>query len=182
MGSYANAGKGMKLLFLSQIGAIISAVFAVIPFIGVIGVIGALVFGVMGVYGLYVAGQDVEGCKLAMMLTIVNVVVSLLGGFFWKSFFSIVSQILSLAIVFLVCKSIGEALSNIGDSKIAAFGATTSKLYIVCYAIAIVLTIIGLIPLIGIVAKIISVPVAIVELVASIMYIMFCYRSYNSLQ
>ena len=182
MGSYSNAAKGMKLLFLSQIGAIISAVFAVIPFIGIIGAIAAVVFGVLGVYGLYVAGSDVEGCKKAMILTIVNVVVSLLGSFFWESFFSIVSQILSLAIVYLVCKSIGEALSNIGDSKTAAFGATTSKLYIVCYAIAIVLTIIGLIPLIGIVAKIISVPVAIVELVASIMYIMFCYKSYNSLQ
>lgn len=182
MGSYANAGKGMKLLFISQIGAIISAVFAVIPFIGVVGAIAAAAFGIVGVYGLYVAGQDVEECKKAMTLTLVNVIVSVVGAFVLKSVLGIVSNILSVVIVYLVCQGIGNALRNVGDSKSAAFGDTTSKMYVVCYAIAIILSIIGLIPLIGIVAKVLLVPVAIVELVAGIRYIMFCYKSYNSLQ
>lgn len=182
MGSYANAAKGMKLVFISQIGAIICTVFAIIPLIGVLGVIGSLAFSVLALYGLYLAGQDVEGCKKAMILTIVNAVVSVIGAFALKSILAIVSEILSLAIVYLVCKSIGEALNNSGDSATAAFGEKTAKIYVVCYIFSIVLSIIGLIPLINIVAGILSIPVVIVQFVAGIMYIMFCYKSYNSLQ
>ena len=75
MNNYPNVGAGLKKMFIAQIGIIVCTVLAIIPIINIIAGIGAIVFAVISIVGLYGAGKDIEGCKKAFIITIVNIVI-----------------------------------------------------------------------------------------------------------
>ena len=178
---YINAGKGLKTMFTAEIGAIVSAVIMIIPFIGaVVGGIGVIVFSILSVYGLYVAGKDFEGLRNAFLLTIVSVILSLLAFIPpIKGFISILSSIISLMVVYFVCNSLKDALVGMGKSDIAGLGQTVWTITLICTVLDVILSIIALIPIIGIVAKFLLFFVGIGSLVGSIMYLVYLYKCSN---
>jgi len=88
MGNYQNAGAGLKKMFIASLGAVICTVLMIIPLINIIAAIAAIVFAVLSIVGLYGAGKDIEGCKTAFIITIINLVVSVLGNVFSSGVFS----------------------------------------------------------------------------------------------
>ena len=68
--NYANAGAGLRKLFIAQIGSVVCNVLLVIPLINLAGAIGALVFLILSLIGLNEAGKDIDGCKKAFQITI----------------------------------------------------------------------------------------------------------------
>ena len=117
MYGYENAASGLKKMFTAQVGAIICVVLMMIPFIGVIGLIGVFVFAIMSLIGLNSAGKDIEGCKTAFTLTIVQMVVGVIGNLagtgVFATVFSVVNDILALLVVRAVCLSVAEVMDQL---------------------------------------------------------------------
>lgn len=186
MNQYSNAGAGLKKMFIAQIGAIVCTILAVIPVIGLIGGIGALVFAIISLVGLYGAGKDIAGCKKAFILTIINIVVSIVAGLFGSSaimsaLFGVVDSVLSFLVVYFVCNSVAEVLTQIGAADVAATGVTVWKVNLGCYIATIVIAILAVVPLLNVIAAIAGFVVLIVSIVAAILYMMFLNKSYQAL-
>lgn len=185
MNNYPNVGSGLKKMFIAQVGAVICVVLAVIPFINIIAAIGAIVFAVISMVGLYGTGKDIEGCKLAFTITIINIVISILaslfsGSTFLSLLFSIAGEVCSFLVVYFVCTSVGTALKEIGAADVAAKGESIWKINFVCYAASIVISILALIPVLSVIAGVVSIVVGIIAIVAGVLYMIFLYKSYQA--
>lgn len=186
MGNYENTGSGLKKMFIAEVGAIACMVVMIIPIIGwIIGGIGAIVFAVISLVGLAAVGKDIEGCKQAFTLTIVNIVISILASAFSKVallavLFTIAEDVVNFLIVYQVCTSVGTVLKGKNYADIAEKGETVWKINLVCYAVSIVITILAKIPLLSILAGIVGVIVVIAQIVASVLYMIFLNKSYQA--
>lgn len=186
MGTYQNAGPGLKKMFIAEVGAIICTVLMLIPIVNIIAAIGALVFMIISLVGLNAAGQDIEGCKKAFMFTIVNLLVSVLSSFLGSiavigTILTIAQSILSLLVTYYVCTSVSEVMNTIGHADVAQQGNLVWKINLVCYAVDIVLTVLALIPVLNVLAGIAGYVIGIVSLVAGILYMIFLNKSYKAL-
>lgn len=186
MNQYQNAGKGLKKMFIAQVGAIVCTVLAVIPLVNLIGGIGALVFAVLSLVGLYGAGQEIAGCKTAFILTVVSIVLSIVAMFFaanpvMTALFSIADSVLSFLVVYYVCNSVAEVMSQVGANDVAAKGVTVWKVNLGCYIATIVISILAFIPVLNVIAVFAGVVVLVVSVVAAILYMIFLNRSYQAL-
>ena len=187
MYSYENAASGLKKMFTAQVGSIICVVLMMIPFIGVIGLIGVFAFAIMSLIGLNSAGKDIEGCKTAFTLTIVQMVVGVIGNLagtgVFATVFSVVNDILALLVVRAVCLSVAEVMDQLNQRVVADKGRSVWKINLGCYVADIVLTILAVIPLLGTaVAAVGGFVTTLLSLVASILYIMFLSSSYKALE
>ena len=184
MNNYPNAGAGLKKMFIAQIGIVVCTVLAIIPIINILAGIGAIVFAIISMVGLYGAGKDIEGCKKAFTLTIINIVISILASIFSKStlfsvIFSIAGDICAFLIVYNVCSSVAAILKDKGAADVAAKGESVWKINLGCYVASIVISILAVIPLLNILAGIAGFIVAIISLVAGILYMIFLNKSYQ---
>lgn len=185
MGNYQNAGAGLKKMFIAAIGAIICTVLVIIPVINILAGIGAIVFGVLSLIGLYGAGKDIAGCKTAFMITIINMIVSVVGTLAGAGIlgviFSIADSVLSFLICYFVCTSVSAVMNQIGAADVAAKGGLVWKINAVCYAILIVIAILGMIPGLALIASVAAVGVMIASLVATVFYMIFLNKSSQAL-
>lgn len=186
MENYQNAGSGLKKMFIAEVGAIICAVLSIIPIINILAGIGLIVFAVISLVGLYSAGKDIEGCKTAFMITIVNVIFTVLGVFFKTGIFgaiiSIVGDILGFLAVYYVCTSVSDVMTQIGASEVSEKGNTVWKINLVCYILMAVIAVLSLIPGINLVAGVVGVVISIVSIVADVLYMIFLSKSSQALE
>lgn len=185
MENYQNAGAGIKKMFIATLGTVICTVLVIIPIVNIIAAIGALVFAILSMVGLYGAGKDIEGCKKAFTLTIVNIVVSIVGSFFktgiLNALVSIVGYVLSFLVVYLVCTSVSEVMKQVGAAEVAQKGETVWKINAVCYGVLAVVAILGLLPALSVIAGAAAIIVAIVSLIALVLYMIFLNKSSQAL-
>lgn len=184
MEKYQNAASGLKMLFIAQIGAIICTVFAFIPLVNILAGIGAIVFLVLNLMSLYRAGKDIEGCSKAFILAVVSLVLSILKLIpvsILQLLISLASSVISFLIVYLVCTSVAEVMKELGSEDIASTGNTVWKINLICYAAALVISILSLIPFVKALVGVFNIVVVIVNIVAMVMYIMFIYKSSQKL-
>lgn len=185
MGNLENAGAGLKKMFIASVGAVVCAVLVIIPVVNILAAIAAFVFAILSMVGLYGAGKDIEGCKKAFTLTIVNIVVSAVGSFLQSGFLgvivSIVGYVLSFLVVYLVCTSVSEVMNQIGAADVAQKGESVWKINAGCYGVLIVVAILAKIPVLSVIAGVAAVIVAIISLVASVLYMIFLNKSSKAL-
>lgn len=187
MENFQNAGSGIKKMFIASVGAAVCAVLMVIPIVNLLAIIGTFVFGIISLVGLYGAGKDIDGCQKAFMLTIINIVISVvsipLGSGFLGAILSIAEYVLNFMVVYLVCTSVGSVMNQIGALEAAQKGETVWKINAVCYGVMIVVAVLGNIPVLNILAAIASIVVAIAALVAAVLYMIFlnkCSQALNA--
>lgn len=178
MNQYPNAAAGLRLMFFGEILTIVGSFLAWIPFLGVLVILAG---GIVSLVGLNRAGADDEGYRTAFMLTIVNIVVGLVGGFILSGLASIVSSILSLAVIYFVCITTSNLLHSVGATDIEQRGRTVWTINLVCTVISVVLNLLLFIPILNVLAVIGVFIVAIVELVGYILYMMFLNASAQAL-
>lgn len=187
MENYQNAGQGLKQMFIAALGAVICTVLAIIPLINILAGIGALVFLIISLVGLNNAGKDIAGCKTAFTITIVNLIVSILGGVLSfgsatiSSVITIVGYVLSLVSTYYVCTSVAKVMEQVGAGEVAQKGYTVWKINLVCYIVMIVVAVLAMIPALAAVAVVMSIVVAIIALIAEILYMIFLNQSYKAL-
>lgn len=182
MDSRKTAGKGLFLLFLGQILVIVAAILSAVPVLGLILAIAALA---CSIYGLYVASAAHESYRTAFMAQVALLVLAIISIFIpeglFSTIFSLASDVLSMAVVYLVCSATSALLIGL-DSALENRGALIWKLYLGCTLLNIILSLLVLVPIIKIFAAILMVLSFIVLLVASILYMVFLYKSQAVLQ
>lgn len=184
MNEYANAGRGLQKMFIAQIGAVVCTVLAAIPVVGLIGGTGAIVFAVVSLIGLHGAGKDIEGCRTAFILTLIDIGLSIIAALVASSaviasIFSILDGILSYLTVYLVCTSVAEVLRSMGAGDVADKGTLVWKVNLGCFLAIVVISVCSVIPGINVIAAVAAIIVAIVSIVAAVLFMSFLYRSYQ---
>ena len=177
--NFVTAGKGLQLMFW---GAIAALVGAFIPFLGGIIIIAA---GLVSLYGLYIAMPTHENFKMAMYMEIAAVVVSILGAIFSKGILGgimdIASAVVSFLILYYVCTAAAALLTAKGDRVQADKANLIITLNLVCTVVSVVCVLVGWIPLVNILAWAVAVISGIVAIVATVLQLIFYYKSSKSL-
>ena len=175
------ASKGLKKMFIAQIGGTVCIVLAVLPLINIVAVIAALAFSILSIVGLYEAGRNIDGCKTAFMLTIANMALSVVSGIAGTGviglLLSIGGMVLQFLVTYFVCTSVAETLRRTGSEEIAKSGDLVWKVNLICYLASILISVLALVPVRGVLAVVGSFVVTIAELVAAILYLIFLYKS-----
>lgn len=186
MGNLANAGAGLKKMYIASVGALICVVLAFIPVVNILAAVGALVFMVMSMIGLHQTGNDIEGCRTAFTLTIVNIIISVVGAFFHSGIMHIIvviaGYLISVMVTYLVCKSVGEVMNRIGAMEAARKGETAWKINAVCYVLLTVIAVAQSLPVFGFLTSLIgSLIVLVLSVIASVFYMLFLGQSSHAL-
>lgn len=175
----AIAGKGLFYVFVGQIVSL----FTFIPFLG--GFVGLAAL-VISIYGFYTMAKADNDYNTAFIVTIVNLVITLIHMFAFKSgamnlLVTVANTLLSFLVVYYVCTATAALLQGVDDGLVNRAGLIW-KMYLVCTVILIVCQILSYIPIINILAGIAAFLTAIVQLVASILYLIFLWSSQKTLQ
>lgn len=180
-----NAGENLKKIFIAEVGFLVCIVLSVIPIIGMIGKIGKILFIIFSMLGLYGVGQTIRGCKNAFYLSVgrigVIVLSVILKGAVFSTLISVTGDVIDVMIIYFVCTSVAESLNGAGVPDVAEIGNIVWKITVVCGVISILVQLISVIPIINIIAGVVNLIVSLVELAASILYIIFLYKSYQVL-
>lgn len=166
--------KALKWIFIAEILSIIGNFV-----LG--GILGIIAF-VLNLLALYGAGKLEKGYNTAFVLSIVGIVLSvlsLINSVALSTIVSVVSTVVNLAILYFVITTTCKLLEAQGANDIAQKGVTVWKINLICAVAAVVLILLCLISLA--LAAILSVVAGIVALVGGILYLIFLYKSYNTL-
>ena len=184
-------GKGLKLLFISQLLSVISNVMAE----GLLSGLVSLASTIVALVGLNTAApahpKFRTAFRLNIALCILGVIVAVLSVF-QKAGVSLGQTTLLLAVailvvalgvwsVYLICTAAGEILTVNGYATLADKGVTVWKIFLVTSAAMIVFMLLALVPVLLIVAGILVIGTVIAMLVGAILYMIFLYNAYHAL-
>lgn len=176
MNIYATAGLGLSYLFWGKI----ITLFGVLPLVGVV----ALIIGtIVSLYGLYTMSKAGDDYTLALVLTVVGMVFNIFSpeggilGFLCETAITL----MNVAVFYLICSKTGQLLCGV-DNATAAQGEAIWKAILVCAAIQIVCDILMCVPIVSILALVISAVAILAQAVVSILYLVFLWKSQKALQ
>lgn len=166
--------KMLKWIFIAQILCLLS-------FIPLVGGILAIIGLVLEVVALYGASKLDQGYHTAFILTIVNIVLSVLELFavgVFASLVGIVSSVISLGILYFVITTTCKYLEVSGSPEVAQKGMNVWKINLICTIASVVLVLLAFVPVLSVLLGIV---IAIVQIVAYILYLIFLYKGYHAL-
>ena len=169
--------EGLKNLFWGEI----IAICAVIPLLGTIAGIVGMVLSILG----FVKLSRVSSLyQMAFAFEVSNLVVSCINavvdGGFLGSALQIASSLLGLAVVYYVCKGTAEQLQGI-TLNLMQRAHTIWILYLVSTIVMIACILFLIVPFVNLAAALLMAIMAIVQLVAGVMYLVFIWNSYKTL-
>lgn len=176
---YKNVANGMHKMYIAELGAVICTAITLIPIIGtIIGGIGALVFGILMIIALYGVGKEVEDCRKAFILMIIGMIIGVVIGLFTDipvigKVLSLVANVVSFLVIYLVCTSLGKLVAEAGDGATAALGEKVWKLHFIATVCNLILQVLSWIPVIKVLVAVLAVVVAIFGIVVCCFYISF---------
>lgn len=176
------AGKGLQYVFWGVIAILAGTLLSVVPLVGLVLLIGGIG---CEIYGYVTAAKSDTGYMNAAFCLGGNLVAVLLRGIVGEgllsSLLSIVSSVLSLAVVYFMCQTTGRLLEA-DHPELAVRAAMLWKFYLACMVVSVVCSVLGVIPLIGILAGVLGWVVALATLVAEVLYLIFLYQAQKALR
>lgn len=180
-------GKGLKLLFISQILSVVTNFLGDGLLFGATGIAAVIV----ALAGLNTAAPAHPKFRAAFRLNIVMIVLYVVTGVLTvlptagQTVLLIAVTILTTALgawnVYLICTAAGEFLILSGYATLAAKGVTVWKLFLVTSAATSVFMLLALVPILLVIAGILVIGTAIAMLVGAILYMIFLYNAYHAL-
>ena len=184
-------GKGLKLLFISQLLSVSSNFMAE----GLLSGLVSLASTIVALVGLNTAAPAHPKFRTAFRL---NIALCILGvrvavlAVFQKAGVSLGQTTLLLAVailvvalgvwsVYLICTAAGEILTVNGYATLADKGVTVWKLFLVTSAAMIVFMLLAMVPFMLVIAGILVIGTAVATLVGGILYMIFLYNAYHAL-
>lgn len=184
-------GKGLKLLFISQLLSVSSNFMAE----GLLSGLVSLASTIVALVGLNTAApahpKFRAAFRLNIALCILGVIVAVLSVF-QKAGVSLGQTTLLLAVailvvalgvwsVYLICTAAGEILTVNGYATLADKGVTVWKIFLVTSAAMIVFMLLAMVPFMLVIAGILVIGTAVATLVGGILYMIFLYNAYHAL-
>lgn len=180
-------GKGLKLLFISQILSVVTNFLGDGLLFGATGIAAVIV----ALAGLNTAAPAHPKFRAAFRLNIVMIVLYVVTGVLTvlptagQTVLLIAVTILTTALgawnVYLICTAAGEFLILNGYAALAAKGVTVWKLFLVTSAATSVFMLLALVPILLVIAGILVIGTAVATLVGGILYMVFLYNTYHAL-
>lgn len=179
---YPKAARGIQLLFLSIILAIIAPPLTVLG----IGAVVSVVSIVLQLVALFIAAGDDSGYRTAFYASVANLALNLLGNFVQQgsvvyTLVSTVSSIVGLYMTYKVITVTCYLLMNKAPN-VAAQGQSVGKIYVVCFVINFLCNFLELVPFIGLMARLISILASLVQLVGYVLFLVFLFRASTALK
>lgn len=132
MNNYVNAGEGLRNMFISMVGTIICVIISIVPVVGIVGGIGIIVCSVISLVGLYRIGKDIKACRIAFILRMISVVVTILANFVSiMKVVELVTDLLPFVSEILLLVSVSKVMRERGATDVAKLGKWT-----LCFTIA----------------------------------------------
>lgn len=179
MSNYSNAGDGLRKMYVAAIGVIVCGLFMAMPLVGILAAIGIIVFFVVDLVGYYRAGKDITGCKVAFVLRILSILLSLINIFpiaiesaEITVICSLVGDLFPLASVGLVFLSVAKVLRENGAEELAKQGNQAWWIYLGCTVVTSVLDIVTVFSGLGatLLILVISLALSIVALIVQLKF------------
>lgn len=177
-------GKSLKLLF---IGEILAAVSAVLGDSGLAG-LASLAALILNLIALSMAAPTHPYFRTAfqvnialIVLGVVQVILTLTGMMVLAILAVIAEAVLGVLNVYLICTAAGQFLTVNGYAALAAKGAVVWKLYLICSVAMMVFMVLILVPFVQIIAVFLVIGTTIAMLVGAILYMVFLYNAYHAL-
>lgn len=177
-------GKSLKLLFIGEILAAISALLGG----SVLAGLASLVSLILNLFALNTAAPTHPYFRTAfqvnialIVLGIVQVILSQTGMEVLAMLVVVVEAVLGVLNVYLICTATGQFLTVNGYAILAAKGVTVWKINLACSVAMIVFMVLAVVPFLLILAGILVLGTAIVMLVGVILYMLFLYNAYHAL-
>ena len=180
-------GKGLKLLFISQILSVVTNFLGDGLLFGATGIAAVIV----ALAGLNTAAPAHPKFRAAFRLNIVMIVLYVVTGVLTvlptagQTVLLIAVTILTTALgawnVYLICTAAGEFLILSGYATLAAKGVTVWKIFLVTSAATSVFMLLALVPILLVIAGILVIGTVIAMLVGAILYMIFLYNAYHAL-
>ena len=185
-------GKGLKLLFISQLLSVISNFMAE----GLLSGLVSLASTIVALVGLNTAAPAHPKFRTAFRLNIAAIVpfvVTMVLTALSKAELSlglITVLLLAVAIlavalgvwsVYLICTAAGEILTANGYATLAAKGVTVWKIFLVTSVAVMICMFLLVVPIIQIIAAILALGATIAMLVGGVLYMIFLYNAYHAL-
>lgn len=176
------AGKALRLVFLGAAVAALGSFRVVDP---VVGGVAAILGAALVLYGLYTAVPAHPYYRLAMMMEVACIVISVLQIIFKSglvgSIFSILNTLAALLSTAFVCSATRALLQEKSDGELAEQARLITLLYALCALVSILCILVSWVPILNILASITGAITSIVMLVANIIKISFYFKASRSL-
>lgn len=161
---------GIGLLFWGNIVAL----FTFIPLLG----LAALVVGtVMEIMGIWKLKDQEENYNTAFLLLIAGFVVGLFaqGDGMFGTVMSWIQSLVSCATTYLICTGCSNCVAFF-SRETADYCISVRSWYVICMVISLAVSIVSVIPLIGILAVPAAIVVVILQIIASIRYLIMLWK------
>lgn len=166
--------EGLGLMFWGNIVAL----FGIIP---IAGVVALIIGGVMQVMGIWKIKNQDQNYSMAFVLLIVGIVVGVLSGDgFFGTLMKWASIVVSCASTYVICTGTANCVGPVSPEN-GEYCLSVRKQYVLCMVLSLIISVLSVIPLINILAAVAGIVVAILELIASIRYLIMLYRCKNVL-
>ena len=191
------AAKGLNLLLLGELMSMVTLVMANFSLLGAgqtaPGWTGSLAGTlsiarlVLMVSGFYWASRDHGGYKTAFYMAGVAIVLSLLAGQLASLTFTLMSNILSAAMVYFICAATSDLLHTVENHRLARMGDQVWKVYLVSTGVRVVESLFSwelsvlLAALSQSVLYLVSMALITVELLGIMIFLVFLFRSCRAL-
>lgn len=177
------AGKGLQYVVWGVFAVLAGRVLSFVPLVGLVLLLAGLA---CEIYGYVVAAKSDTGYMNAVFCMAGSLAALFLGAFIGKgsvlgSLMAVAASILSLAGVYFMCQTTGRLLEA-NYPELAFRSAMLWKLYLACTVVGVVCSVLGVIPLIGILAKLLGWVVSLAMVVADVLYLIFLYQAQKALR
>ena len=178
------AGKGLKLLFVGEILAAISAV------LGESGLasLASLASLILSLIALNMATPAHPYFRTAfqinialIILGVLQVVLALTGMMVLAILTVIAEAVLGVLNVYLICTAAGQLLTVNGYAALANKGVIVWKLFLVCSVAMVVFMVLLVVPFIQIISAFLVIGTAVAMLIGAVLYMVFLYNAYHAL-
>lgn len=186
-------GSNLNLLF---VGYVISLVVNLLTLVGMTGGLVSMC-SLVGLVVIMVALNHLKGCHpgygkalqyeiilivFAVISAVLLVVIAFLSVLQWLLWpiallISIGSILLNYFVVRYVSLSTADLVGDAGDLNTAALGAQVNKIYLVCCAVGVVCTVLGLIPLLGSIFNLLGKLASLATIAGLGLLVYFLYRA-----
>lgn len=184
-----NAGQGLFFLFSGELISLIGAVTLLLP-VAVVGGIWQFGAGIAGsllvLYGLFVISKIQSGYRKAFRLTLAGIFLQFLTiGLQMESaaylLISFAVIVLNTMCIYHICLTTSGLLAPY-DSVLAQRGDLIRKLAVGCTAATLASTCLAMVPIISILVTVALPVIGIAQIVQSVLYLMFLWKSQKVLQ
>lgn len=161
---------GIGLLFWGNIVALFT-------FVPVLGVIALIVGTVMEILGIWKLRDQEENYSTAFLLLIIGFVVGLVaqGDGMFGTVMSWLKSLVSCATTYLICTGCSNCVAPL-STETADYCISVRSWYVICMIISLAVSIVSVIPLIGILAVPAAIVVVILQIIASIRYLIMLWK------